>query len=144
MKVDLFEALRAISGGDYRFFDKLDDVDIKTLSPYLLLLWMRAPSSDASIRTELTNEFVNPYVFNLSGHPRLLFKLFVAAQGGYGNCRYRFEKSKRDKRVAIVAEYRNISDEKARDIVARCTPDMIDDMARSIGKTEKEVKDLHA
>lgn len=92
-KGDIFKLFEAINRGDYDYIDALTDEEVKAFSPVVLLMWMHGATSNPETHVTYTNEYVNPFVFSLQKHPRLLLKLFVAANSGMGNTRYKFVKS---------------------------------------------------
>lgn len=93
MADDLFRFLDAAnSGAGYRFVDKMSDESLKSISPYVLLGWGHGAKNDKDTHVILTNEVLNPYVFSHAKHPRLLLKLFVAANSDIGDTRYGFVK----------------------------------------------------
>lgn len=101
-KPDIFRLFRAINEGDYGYIDELSDEDVKGLPVYMILMWMHGAQSNTSTHVMMTAEHVNPMVFSLYRHPRLLLKLLVAANGGIGNTRYKFVKSTTSNESAVI------------------------------------------
>lgn len=106
----LFNFLTEMNKGNFSYVDDLSDEDVKKLSPYVLSMWVGG-ATDASrpYRTIATANVCTPYVFSLSKHPRLLLKLYVAANGGISDgTRYKFHKSvskNTEKTIMLFARY---------------------------------------
>ena len=96
----LFDILNNISGKKMTAYDQTDAV----LPVYLLLLWMRGASADNEAHYFLSNEYVNPYVFSLQKHDKLLYKLLCIANGGYGHPRFRFVKNNNEMDKDLIAK----------------------------------------
>ena len=88
----LFTFLKKANDGDLDYVDTLTDEEMKTISPFILNGWVIGASSDNAARTILTDQFLNSKTFSLYKHPRLLLKLFVSANAGFGNCRFAYKK----------------------------------------------------
>lgn len=99
---DLFGFLRKMNEGDFRYVDRMGEEETKKLSPFVLLMWCNGAERSAPEHTVLTNTYVNEYVFPLGRHPKLLHKLFVAANGGVSNTRYKFKKSVTKEEVETI------------------------------------------
>jgi len=92
-KVDLFKALKAMNNQDFDFFLNLSEEEVKDLSPYVLMLWVKGAQENQEIHTILTNSFVNPFVFSLgTQHTTLIYLLLCVANGGYDQTKYQFKK----------------------------------------------------
>ena len=80
-KPDIFNVLNRIDSCDREYFNSLTEDQKKSLSPYVLMLWMNGCRSP--IQTLLLNGIVNELVFELpAGHNDLLYKLLMAASDG--------------------------------------------------------------
>lgn len=116
----LFTFLSKANEGDYGYVDSLTDDEVKTISPYVLLGWGNGAKTNNEIHTVMTDTVLNTKVFSLSKHPRLLLKLFVAANSDIDNTRYSYVKhnaSKETKEVYMLAKYYNCGLHEARDFV---------------------------
>ncbi len=103
MADDLFKFLDASNTEEgFRMVDKMGDDSVKSISPYVLLGWGHGARNDTETHAILTNEMLNPYVFSLAKHPKLLLKLFVAANSDIGNTRYSFVKFTGKEETAII------------------------------------------
>lgn len=90
--VDIFAFLGAMNDGNYDYVDDMSDVEIKSLSPYVLTMWVNGVTRNAPEHILMTENLVNNKVFSLSNHPRLLYKLLIAANIDQDNPRYKFKK----------------------------------------------------
>lgn len=105
---DLFQFFDKMNHEHYDYVDHLPEDDIKKLNTFMLLQWINGAKSNTAAHVLLTDEFVNDRVFSLYGHPRLLLKLLIAANGGMGNTKYSFMKSvtsEKEKQIKQIAKY---------------------------------------
>ena len=105
---DLFAFFDAMNRGDFSYVDKMDDDEVKGLSPFVLLMWVSGATSNQPIHVMMTDAYCSVMVFKLSKHPRLLLKLFIAANEGIGNTRYKFKKTtitREPKQLRMVCAY---------------------------------------
>lgn len=117
MKADLFKFFDEMNAENYGYIDTLEDDEVKALSPYVLLMWMHGAQYNKEVHVLLTDWYCNSKVFSLSNHPRLLLKLFVAANGG-DTTRYKFKKStgnEATKTAKAIASYYECSLSEAKD-----------------------------
>ena len=99
---DLFAFFDAMNAGDYGYVDRLDDEEVKSLSPFVLFMWVNGATSNQPIHVMLTDSYCSVLVFKLSRHPRLLLKLFIAANEGIGRTRYKFKKTTQKRESAHI------------------------------------------
>jgi hypothetical protein len=117
---ELFSFFDAMNSGKFSYVDDMSDAEVKQLSPFVLLMWVAGATSNNDIHTIVTNSFVNPYVFSLSKHPRLLLKLFISANSDIDNARYKFVKSGASERSTAIknaAHYYGLTYQQAKDIM---------------------------
>lgn len=123
---DLFGFFQKANEGDFRYVDNMSDEEVKAISPFVLLMWANGAVENRPIHTIMTDTYMNDKVFSLSKHPRLLLKLFVAANSGIDKTRYSFLKygaSKSNKVVEGIADFYNCSLSEARDFARILTED---------------------
>lgn len=119
MSTDLFKFFDKMNSGDYEYIDSLTDEEVKSISPFVLLMWVNGAQSNEEIHIILTNVVCNPFIFSLYRHPRLLLKLFIAANSDIGNTRYKFTKNvSKDESGALrdIARYYKIGLHEAEDM----------------------------
>lgn len=127
-KADLFAFLEHMCDGDYAYIDRMTDEDVKSLSPYVLTMWANGATKMTPERVVLTDLFCNSMVFRLADHPRLLLKLFVAANEGMGSSRFKFKKTtsiSQSKLIRRVADYYKCGAIEAKDTLTTLTEDDI-------------------
>lgn len=103
-KGDLFRFFEAINQEDYGYVDSLTDEEIKAMSPYVIQMWMHGASSNTELRVIYNNDYLNDKIFSLQKHPRLLLKLFIAANSGLGYTRFGFVKSVSSAESVIIRQ----------------------------------------
>lgn len=123
---DLFTFLKKANEGGFECVDEMTDAEVKAISPFVLLGWGNGASSNNEIHTVMTDSIMNHRVFSLAKHPRLLLKLFIAANNGIDRTRYKYIKnaaSKGTKEVMAIAEYYQCSVREAKDYALILTDD---------------------
>ena len=85
--LDLNRVLSAVDNKNYKFYDTLNDAELKEFSPYVLMRFVsNVASNDRDIQewfVEMTNELINKNFFNFSKeHSKLLWHLYAACGAG--------------------------------------------------------------
>lgn len=128
-KPDIFKFFEKMNRGEYSFVDAMSDDDIKSMAPYVVLCWCHGAQGNAkSGHVILTDTYCNPVVFSLYKHPRLLLKLFVFANSGFGATRYKFVKSSNSddvKLYGMIASYYGCGMREAKEILPMLSDDDI-------------------
>lgn len=105
---DLFQFLKSMNSGDFECVNRMTDDEVKAISPYVLLMWCNGATNNVVEHTILTDTYCADKVFSLSKHPRLLLKLFIAANCDMGQTKYLFKKSTSSEQtsgIKHIAEY---------------------------------------
>lgn len=83
--LDIAKVLEAVDYKNYKFYDKLDDLQLKEFSPYVLMRFVsNINSNDRDLQewfVEMTNELVNKNHWDLSKNDEKLLWLLYAAVG---------------------------------------------------------------
>ena len=79
-KYDIFEVLTKISTKDRDYFNNLSDEEFKNIQPLVLMKWMLGTSDPAQLY--LLNKFVNPHIFEMNKHPRMIINGMLACAPG--------------------------------------------------------------
>ena len=80
-KLDINEVLNHIDDLDIEYFNSLSEDQKKSLSPYVIMLWMNGCNSPLQLL--LVNGLVNELIFSIpSRHNDLLYKLLMVASDG--------------------------------------------------------------
>jgi hypothetical protein len=109
---DLFDFFNKMNAGDLSHVDDMSDEEVKKLSPYVLLMWQPTDKAVRPIHTLSVAHTVPDKVFSLSKHPRLLLKLFIAANGGISRTRYAFKKqgkAEKTPEIDMIAKFYNVT-----------------------------------
>jgi hypothetical protein len=85
--LDIAKVLEAVDYKNYKFYDKLDDLQLKEFSPYVLMRFVsNINSNDRELQewfVEMTNELVNKNHWDLSKNDeKLLWLLYTAVGAG--------------------------------------------------------------
>ena len=134
---DLFAFFDALNKGDMDYVDSMTDKSVKDISPFVLTMWMSGATSNQVEHVILTDMYCNDKVFGLSKHPRLLLKLFISANSGMGNDRYKFERcvSKTESRaIHNIASYYRCGLHEARQYKELLSKDDIKEIEGIVGE----------
>ena len=130
-KVDIFKALNKMNHQDYWWFLNLDEEEVKSLSPYVLMLWSKGAKENRPYHIIFTNQFVNPFVFHFNDHPKLLYCLLCVANGGIDQTKYEFKKPQKAEKQQYVNTLiqEGYGSHEARDLVELIPEDELNWMA---------------
>ena len=137
-KVDIFELFRKMNNEDYEWVMRMSEEDLKTVSVYVLLMWIHGVDRNQSTHLILTNSYVNQYVFHLGHHSRLLLLLMFVTNGGMGSPRYQFKKSvskQETKSVKAVAEFYKCTYDDAKGYLEILSSDEVKEMIEIYDQT---------
>jgi len=143
-KIDLFPMLSNISTKNVGYYDTLSEENLKEFAPIVFLRWLSGCKGDAR-QIFFLNEMVNPYVFHLHKHKRLLFNLMTASTSGKAH-RYQYIKTKpklsstTPLAVQIVVEIFDYSKKEAQEAINILTDADIIDLAEQLGRQDAEIK----
>lgn len=132
-RVDIFHLFRRMGDSDYDWVLTMSDEDLKTVSVYVLLMWIHGADRDKAAHLILTNQYVNNYVFSLSKHNRLLLLLLFATNGDMDHARYSFTKSvgkNETKMISAIAHYYNCTYDNAKDYADILSKEEIDEILK--------------
>lgn len=97
------------------------------------------------IRTVLTNEFTNSFVFSLQNHPKLLYKLFCVSSG-FGETKHYYPKANAKKRpngsLKLLMNHYHSSEKEAVDMLKFYDKESIKELAEYNGYQDADVKKL--
>lgn len=145
-KVDIFKILKDISYNRMSAIDKLSDEELKSVSPYVIQMWVKGADNNMNVRMPLTNDYVNQFIFTLSDHPRLLLKLLCCANGFEIDTRFKFNKKKKRKSmnfvIQTVMKYYGHNETHATDILPLLFNDDILSIGEDLGYEKDDMKKL--
>lgn len=85
---DLFKCLDALDSKDYDYYDRIDNEERRTLSPYILLMWISLLKNNGNISEYyvLSANNVNLHFLNenVNKHPKLQWLLLCSVSPGMG------------------------------------------------------------
>lgn len=141
VKLDMFEVLNNINAKNYNYLESLDPEVSKQFTPYVVLSWLS--SSTDPLQIMLLQEFVNKRFFQLTNHPKLLYKLFCVTANNR-NMRYNwiYKKQAKSDRVEIISQYFKCSTRVAKLYEPLYSCDNIKQMVDDLGYQPVEVKKL--
>jgi len=134
---DLFGFFNKVNSGDFSAVDKLEDSEVKELSPFVMSMWMHGAVEEKEAHVILTDMYCNDYLFSLGKHPRLLLKLIIHANSELGDTRYKFVKTTTGdevKSLKLIARYYECGMREARDIRKMLTKEEIEYIKELFGE----------
>lgn len=85
---DLFKCLDALDSKDYEYYDRIDAEERRTISPYILLMWISLLKNNGNISeyyvlsaNNVNYNFLNE---NVNKHPKLQWLMLCAVSPGLG------------------------------------------------------------
>lgn len=143
-KLDIFELLKEIDKGNYRYFDNLTEEQIASFSPLVVMRWMSG-TDDAKQILRL-NTILNPRIYNLAKHKELLYKtLCVCSNKQYK--RYTWMKVLNAKKVGncddvlqIIAKYYSTSIKDSKQIQKILSVEDFTGILTSLGYQTEDIK----
>ncbi len=144
-KLDIKDVLKHIDDFDIAYFNALTDEQKKSLSPYVLMLWMNGCKSPIQIL--LLNGIVNELVFNIpTGHNELMYKLLLAASDGKSK-KYNWVKKKSNSKkyatcVSMLKRKYQCNTRAALEYVKLLDYDDIADIAMAFGEQDDTLKKI--
>ena len=136
-KFDIFEVIGKISNNDRKYFDALQDYEVRQIYPLVLMKWLGGTKNATQIK--LTNDLVNTTVFPLYKHPKLLYKLLMVSTVSKNRVSWikRKSKEKDNEIIKLIMSHYECSSERATMYRKVLTNDNILDIALLSG-LEKE------
>jgi hypothetical protein len=153
-KIPLKEILVAVDLGSKELWEELDDTQKKSLKSEMWLLNRYISNVKTSNREHQehyvlsVNEFFNKHWFDLQKHPKLLWMLLCMCSWDTERTFFHewiglTTKKKKSKKFKLLTEiYPNLNDLEIQILASKMTNDELKDLAREIGWTEKDVKDI--
>jgi hypothetical protein len=149
-KLELFPLLRNISTKNVGYYETLSEEQLKEFAPLVLMRWLTGCNDGqghSARQVYFLNQFLNPFVFHLGKHKKLLYDLMTLCTTGR-DCRYTFNKTKSKKggnlpkSTAVVKRMYNYNTKDAQEAVTILTADQILNMAEQLGYQTAELKEL--
>lgn len=144
-KLNIFSVLGNINKKNTSFYSKLSDEEQKSLQPLVLMRWLTGTSDLRQIY--FINELVNPFVFPLNKHKKLLVNLLsVCTSGKFQKYKWIKKHSKKQSNypvsVSVIKEYFNYSTKDAIECLPLLSKDAILSYAIELGKQKEDIKSI--
>lgn len=150
-KLDIFKLIKEISKKNIAYYDTLSDEEKKAFAPLIVSRWLSGIQNKQQVY--LINAIVNPFLFDMSQHKKLLYYLMTICTNGKDQ-KYTWNKLPSKKNVSkpistqVVSEYFNYSTKDAVEALKILSPENIllyaDELGKQpdeISKIKKELKD---
>lgn len=142
-KLDLFATIKEIDKKNRNWYENLPEHQQKQANPFLLMQWLSCGNNDD--QTVLINEIVNPYVFKLYKHPKLLAKVLTACTTGSSQ-RYKWISNAKNIRtpncIDLISNAYDISKKEARTMINVIQQEDILLLAYNYGLQADQIKDI--
>jgi len=145
-KVDIFKLLSGMASNKMDALDDLTEAELKSVSPYVLQMWVKGADNNLENRLVLTNEFANQYMFSLGDHPKLLYRLLCYSNGFGQDTRFYFPKKKKTSShnftLKTLMKYYSYDERHASDIIPLLTAEDILTIGEELGYEKDDMKKL--
>lgn len=140
-KLDIFDVLKNISTKNVAFYDSLTNDQVNSFQPLVVMRWLSGTFSKQQVY--LINELVNPFVFSLHTHKKLLWQLMSTCTAGKTQ-KYTWKKklgkvTSNPASVKVVREYFHYSTTQAKKAVGLLQSGDIISMAEELGWQDDEI-----
>ena len=142
-KVDIFKVLDNIDEGNVNFYDNLSEEEQKSISMVVLMQWLHGMDNVQQLKA--IESIVNPFIYSLSSHKSLLFKLMAIASSGTKK-RYSWSNKSKQKgmplSISAISAYYGLSKSDSRDYISLLGTQRIIDIALELGYDDSELKKI--
>jgi hypothetical protein len=139
-KIDIFEVLRKIDACDIAYFQNLDEEEMKSVQPLVIMRWMSGTKDSTQIQR--INALTNSFVFSLQKEKMLLIKLLMASSTSKKTYKWYGKKSSvilPKSNVEIVMDYYTCSKKEAVEAVKLLSKDDILALAIELGYQKEDM-----
>jgi len=149
-KLDLWKLFTNINLKNIGYYDSLPDDQIKEFQPLVIMRWLTGSNdsrSNPARQLYFLNEFVNPYVFNLSKHKKLLYNLMTISTVRF-DCRYKFIKAQPERNkqfpntTAVIKKIFKYNTKDAHNAIKTLKTTDIIKLAIDLGCQDNEIKEI--
>ncbi len=144
-KVDIFDLLKHVDGGDLDYWAGLSDEERKTVAFVVASRWLSCTKNTDQIIA--VNSLLNPLVFSFgTKHKALLYRLMLIASSGTDK---RYQWISRKKKVPskplstqVVSEYYKLKLERANSYLTMLTLSDVLECAEALGYDDSSIKKI--
>lgn len=140
-KLNLFDVIKRVQKNDIAYIRNLNEEDIKSVPPVLLLKWLG--NSNISSQIKCLNFVANKVIFKLYKHPKLLYNILVSSVNKNSE-RIKWNKRPSKKSCTnleiLISEYYNCTISQARDRLLILNKNEILDILEMCGKDKEFIK----
>lgn len=145
-KDNLHNNLCELINGNVEYFNHLSDNDLKSISPYLFMLWGIGINIDRDFHNIALNEYVNKHFFSISSkHKKLLIALLCKSLYEPGaKLNYIIKKHQNNKKVSVdvIMETYNYNINHAKEALELLSVDQLIVMAENLGYDNEKIKTI--
>jgi len=143
-KLDLYkEVLPNIRNGNITYYDNLSEKE-KTDFPFYVLM-LNILGSNSEVHIMFLNTFINPVLFDYQkNHREMLYRLFIICTPPASvrmRCVKRYSR-KNSKSIGVIKDYFDYSTADALEVFPLLSNDQIIELAKDIGRQQKEITAL--
>ncbi len=141
-KLDLFKLLNNVTQKNSKYYDSLPEEEVKEVAPVVMMRWLTGSNNPYQIY--MLNELVNPFVFPLQKHKKLLVYLMTLCSGGAAT-RHKYIKAKgknvtnTPKVVGVIKEYFDYSTKDSIEVLSLISNDDVISFAGELGRQKPEM-----
>lgn len=139
-ETNIFDVLSALDRKDLKFFDSLDEKQLKDISPYMLMKWLSGTNDLAQIY--ILNETINNYAFSLQKHKELLIDILSICTSDKTK-RYKWNKTKKSEKfestLSVIKDYFGYSSKEAKDALNLLDDKAILAYSEMLGRQEEDL-----
>lgn len=141
-KLDIFALLAEIDRKNINYYDTLSDEEQKGFQPFVVMRWLSGTKDSGQVC--LLNEITNRYIFNLSNHKGLLYRLLTVCTSGKTK-RYAWMKALPRKggafpmTISVLCDYYQFSKRYAVDALSVLSDETILEHAEFLGRQAAEL-----
>lgn len=142
-KLDIFKVLDNIRAGNMDYYDTLSPIEKKGFYPVLVYHWLIGSASTEELK--LLDAIVNPILFSMSKHPKVIYQLMVSCMVSNTKKKHRYMKKGKKQNtdtvaIDIIKKYYECSSDRANEYYQLINIDDIKELGYDLGFSDKDIK----